>query len=149
MGGRGSGHTTSSGCSGIDYAGSSNRLSSNSTLPSTDSPRTPDEYRPQSHADSYYAGKGKHPVSNTLSRPSSSQQSTMNAPRLETTLDTSSLFGDDMFEFDRPRKGKNDGGSMDAVTIIPPTPKIASNSIINSVCDFKTSFVVVLITGTE
>jgi len=141
---RGSGHTTSSGYSGIDYAGSSNRLSSNSTLPSTDSPRTPDEYRPQSHADSYYAGgKGKRPVGNTLS-PSSSQQSTMNAPRLETTLDTSSLFGDDMFEFDRLKKGKNDGGS-----IIPTTPKIASNSIINSVCDFQISFVVVLITGTE
>jgi hypothetical protein len=59
----------------------------------------------------------------------------MSIPKLETTLDTSSLFGEDMFDFVGSKKDKVDESSRDGFGSITPTaPKIASNSIITPVC---------------
>jgi len=58
----------------------------------------------------------------------------MSVPKLETTLDTSSLFGDDMFDFvgsKKDKKGEGLRGGLGAIT--PAAPKIASDSITSSV----------------
>jgi len=63
----------------------------------------------------------------------------MSIPKLETTLDTSSLFGDDMFDFVGSTKDKKSEGSRGGLgSIMPTTPKIASDSITNSVCNYST-----------
>ncbi|KAF8544803.1 hypothetical protein BDD12DRAFT_872536 [Trichophaea hybrida] len=132
---RGSGQTNSSANSSTDYyGGSSNRLSSNSTLPSTDAPQTPDDYRPVDLYSSYTNDKSQaagtsSSSGNTLSPPSSRNR--MSIPKLETTLDTTSLFGDDMFDFSSSKKDKKDGSSSGIGSLMPTAPKIASNSIIN------------------
>lgn len=53
----------------------------------------------------------------------------MGAPKLDTSLDTSSLFGDDMFDFGNAKKNGGNG-SRDAVGLA--APKIASNSVVNT-----------------
>ncbi|KAI5783543.1 hypothetical protein EDC01DRAFT_210496 [Geopyxis carbonaria] len=63
--------------------------------------------------------------------------STATPPKLETSLDTSSLFGnDDMFDFSGSKKSTNDGNSRGIGSITPTAPKIAS-SIINTSTDIS------------
>lgn len=136
---RGSGNTGSSAYSGTDYngGGSPHRLSSNSTQPSTDTPQTPeDHHRPQLQPSEtyHYPGSkfnqkpGSRQTNKTLSPPSS--RSTMNVPQLDTPLDTSSLFGDDMFNFSTAKTDTADRSSGHA---LGTGPKIASNTIISTV----------------
>jgi len=138
IGYRGSGQTTSSANSSTDYyGGSSNRLSSNSTLPSTDTPQTPDDYRqvdlyPYANGKSQSAGTTRSSSGNTLGPPYNRNR--MSIPKLETTLDTTSLFGDDMFDFSSSKKDNKDASSPGIGSLTPTAPKIASNSIINPVC---------------
>lgn len=151
---RGSGNTSGSGYSGTDYyasTGSLNRLSSSSTLPSADAPRTPaslDDHQASGYTHST-AKSTKSTVTTTstgssqkrsvggLYGPTSPRRGTMSSaipPKLETSLDTSSIFGDDMFSF-----GTSKGSGAPPVTgggigAIPHTaPKLASTRIINTV----------------
>ena len=56
------------------------------------------------------------------------------APKLETSLDTSSLFDEDMFNFNGPRKPANEPNtSGGAGALAPNGPKIASNTVIEGV----------------
>ncbi|CCX31380.1 hypothetical protein FPQ18DRAFT_382903 [Pyronema domesticum] len=115
------------------YAVSQNRLSSHSTLPSADTPQTPDDYRP---VDPYHfaGGKGQNfgpqrqSVGSTLSPPYTrgSISGPVNVPKLETDLDTSSLFGDDMFDFSKSKKDNKDS------RVTPTAPKLAQSAIINT-----------------
>lgn len=147
---RGSGQTSSSSANSSSdyYAASSNRLSSNSTLPSTDTPRTPDDYRHPESSSSYStfagakaqsSGTGGSSAGTALNPPAvSTVRSPMTVPKLETTLDTSSLFGDEMFEFSGSRKDSSkDEAPSSPVMGTPTVPKIASSSIMSRpVCFF-------------
>ncbi|RPA92140.1 hypothetical protein L873DRAFT_1711062 [Choiromyces venosus 120613-1] len=143
---RGSGHTNGSGYSGSEYyasTGSLNRLSSSSTLPSADAPRTPasvDDHRNQpgglyntaKSPKSIGASSGKRSFGGTHGPTSPGRKDSMSTatpPRLDTALDTSSLFGEDMFSFTTSRttaRPESSGGMGHTA------PKLASSSIINT-----------------
>ncbi len=143
---RGSDQTSGSAYSSVYYGGS-NRLSSNSTLPSTDTPRTPDDYRPQlpvpDNGSLYGSSKSLRPASTFMTTnspmrsaannplrngPRTNSMTAITPPRLETSLDTSSLFGEDMFDFNAPKNSKDINSQ-----VTPTAPKLASNAIINPV----------------
>ncbi|TGZ79359.1 hypothetical protein EX30DRAFT_373124 [Ascodesmis nigricans] len=147
-GNRGSAQTNST----YSYHGShssSNRLSSNSTLPSTDAPITPDEYRqphlpdlgsfhlhkPSLHK-AHSSGPGLLLDDPRAGRPAPPRRTTMTLatpPQLASpALDTSSLFDEDMFEHlgSRSHDGANDRNGFGSIT--PKAPKIASNSALSS-----------------
>lgn len=146
----GSGNTSGSGYSNTDYyasTGSLNRLSSSSTLPSADAPRTPASV--EDHQASYTHGTAKSTRSTVTTTSTGSSQkrsggqygptpprrgtmSSATPPRLETSLDTSSLFGDDMFSFGTSKGAPPVAGG--GIGPIPHTaPKLASARIINTV----------------
>ncbi|KAL7270477.1 hypothetical protein RUND412_006819 [Rhizina undulata] len=154
----GRGNTGGSGYSGADYYASGdsvNRFSSSSTFPSANGPQTPvsTEDFPRSQVSNIDGQKnGKHKSGKSYGStvagdtppaggrrsvggqfasppPRRSTMSTTTPPKLETSLDTSSLFGDDMFSFST-KNGTND---ISSGVVTPTAPKIASNSIINTV----------------
>lgn len=139
MGRRGSGNTGGSGSDYYASTGSLNRLSSSSTLPSADIPRTPDDYRNQPNnlsnttksPSSIGTSSGKRTFGGNYAPTSPTSMSTATPPRLDTALDTSSLFGDDMFSFTTSKTSSarpSSGGGIGHTA-----PKLASNSIINTV----------------
>lgn len=154
--GSGSGNTSGSGYSNTDYAstGSINRLSSSSTLPSSaDAPRTPastDDHQAGAYTHSSAAKSTKSNITTTSSTGSSTQKRsgggiygpssprrenmTSTPPKLETTLDTGSLFGEDMFSFSASKGSGVPPATGGGIGAIPHTaPKLASTRIINTV----------------
>lgn len=149
--GSGSGNTGGSGYSNTDYyasTGSLNGLSSSSTLPSADAPRTPASV--EDHQASYTHGTAKSTRSTVTTTSTGSSQkrsagglygptpprrgtmSSPTPPRLETSLDTSSLFGEDMFSFGTSKGAPPVAGG--GIGAMPHTaPKLASTRIINTV----------------
>ncbi|CUS10737.1 unnamed protein product [Tuber aestivum] len=146
---RGSGHTNGSGYSGSEYydsTGSLNRLSSSSTLPSADAPRTPASvddprnqpgglYNTAKSPNSIGASSGKRSFGGNYGPTSPGRKDSMSTatpPRLDTTLDTSSLFGEDMFSFTTSKataRPESSGGMGHTA------PKLASSSIIINTSD--------------
>ncbi|KAK6530028.1 hypothetical protein TWF694_003402 [Orbilia ellipsospora] len=124
-------NSNSGGSTGTGYY-ASDRQSSSSTLPSSaDIPRTPpsteDHYRP-AYADSMTAkdpmaygsagpvarGGWVNSKSGPMSKPPSSFRMA-EPPKLETTLDSEPLFGDDMFKFTSDGKRMSTIGILDSV----------------------------------
>lgn len=152
---RGSGNTSGSGYSNTDYAstGSINRLSSSSTLPSpADAPRTPastDDHHAGAYTHNSATKSTKSNITTTSSTGSSTQKRsgggiygppsprrenmTSTPPKLETTLDTGSLFGEDMFSFSVSKGSGVPPATGGGIGAIPHTaPKLASTRIINT-----------------